>query len=198
LKHNINMKRSELIGPFATFLDEMDALFTTRSSEAHTLNRAETSLRGLLASALWLPAEYTQANPEKYQQLALYVDPQSRYSVVSFVWGPGQATPIHNHTVWGLVGVLDGAETCEEFTRDAAGTWRPSHAHPLPRGAIDRVSPSIGDVHRVSNAMAGQTTVSIHVYGGNIGRIARSVFDADGTVRPFVSGYSNSAPWVHA
>jgi 3-mercaptopropionate dioxygenase len=191
------MKRSELTGPFATFLDGMDALVATQSCEAHTLHHAETCLRDLLTSAPWLPAEYMRANSDKYLQLALYVDPQSRYSVVSFVWGPGQATPIHNHTVWGLVGVLDGAETCEEFTCDASGAWRPGHAHPLPRGAIDRVSPTIGDVHRVSNAMAGQTTVSIHVYGGDIGRIERSVFETDGTVRPFVSGYSNPTPWIH-
>jgi 3-mercaptopropionate dioxygenase len=191
------MKRSELTGPFATFLDGMDALVATQSSEAHTLHHAETRLHDLLTCAPWLPAEYMRANPDKYQQLALYVDPQSRYSVVSFVWGPGQATPIHNHTVWGLVGVLDGEETCEEFTCDASGAWRPSHAHPLPRGSIDRVSPTIGDVHRVSNAMAGQTTVSIHVYGGDIGRIERSVFETDGTVRPFVSGYSNPTPWIH-
>ena len=35
--------------------------------------------------------------------------------MVSFVWGPGQQSPIHNHTVWGLIGVLRGAELCEEF-----------------------------------------------------------------------------------
>ena len=192
------MKRTELKGTFAHFLNAMDATVIAPQTEASTLDNAERSLRKLLADGAWLPTEYKQANPDKYQQLALYVDPQARYSVVSFVWGPGQFTPIHNHTVWGLVGVLEGEERCEEFTRDADGSWQPSHAHPLPRGEIDRVSPTIGDVHKVSNALADRTTVSIHVYGGDIGRITRSVFERNGQVRPFTSGYSNAKPWVEA
>jgi 3-mercaptopropionate dioxygenase len=192
------MNRTELAGPFATFLNEMDAHVSARATEAQTLNNAEASLCALIAHAAWLPTEYTQADAAKYRQLALYIDPDQRYSVVSFVWGPGQSTPVHNHTVWGLVGVLEGAETCEEYICDANGRWQQSHTHPLACGEIDRVSPTIGDVHKVSNAMANQTTVSIHVYGADIGRVERSVFEADGSVRPFVSGYSNAAPWVRA
>ncbi len=192
------MNRTDLSGTFARFLNEMDATVAATTTEATTLDRAENNLRTLLADGAWLPDAYKQANPNNYQQLALYVDPRARYSVVSFVWGPGQSTPIHNHTVWGLVGVLEGEERCEEFNRDADGVWQHCHAHSLQRGEIDRVSPTMGDVHKVSNALADRTTVSIHVYGGDIGRIARSVFDPLRGVRPFVSGYSNSAPWVQA
>ena len=64
----------------------------------------------------------------------------------------------------------------------------------MPRGAIDRVSPSIGDVHVVSNA-SDAVAVSIHVYGANIGALRRHVFDpATGAARDFVSGYHNA--WV--
>ena len=54
------------------------------------------------------------------------------------------------------------------------------------------MSPRIGDVHRVSNVLADQVSISIHVYGGNIGAIHRSMLDADGVERPFVSGYSST------
>jgi len=37
------------------------------------------------------------------------------FLVGSFVWMPGQRTPVHDHTVWGLVGVMRGEETCEEY-----------------------------------------------------------------------------------
>jgi len=48
-----------------------------------------------------------------------------------FRLGPGHTTPVHDHTVWGLVGVLRGAEKCEEYERPAtagrcarpASTW---------------------------------------------------------------------------
>ena len=56
-----------------------------------------------------------------------------------------------------------------------------------------QVSPTIGDVHRVRNAYGDRVSISIHVYGGNIGRIRRHVFDeATGAVKEFVSGYSNT------
>ena len=56
-----------------------------------------------------------------------------------------------------------------------------------------RVSPTIGDVHRVQNAYDDRVSISIHVYGGGIGRIRRHVFDeSTGAVKEFVSGYSNA------
>lgn len=52
-----------------------------------------------LADSNWLDAEFRQAHPQFYQQYLLYLDPQERFSIVSFVWGAGQKTPIHNHEV---------------------------------------------------------------------------------------------------
>ncbi|MGB8971431.1 MAG: cysteine dioxygenase, partial [Pseudomonas capeferrum] len=34
--------------------------------------------------------------------------------------------------------------------------------------------------------------ISIHVYGANIGAVNRAVYLADGTEKPFISGYSNT------
>jgi predicted metal-dependent enzyme (double-stranded beta helix superfamily) len=47
-------------------------------------------------------------------------------------------------------------------------------------------------VHQVSNALADQVSISIHVYGANIGAVRRSVYHPDGRRVPFISGYSNS------
>lgn len=150
-------------------------------------------LAALVAHDDWLPAQFAQPHPERYQQYLLHCDPLERFSVLSFAWGPGQSTPPHDHTVWGMVGVLRGAELCEEFAHDAAGRLQPSGVHPLAPGAIDLVSPRIGDIHRVSNARAAEVSVSIHVYGANIGAVERHVYDpATGAARPFVSGYVNS------
>jgi predicted metal-dependent enzyme (double-stranded beta helix superfamily) len=60
------------------------------------------------------------------------------------------------------------------------------------RGSIEQVSPTIGDIHRVSNASLEEVSISIHVYGGNIGKIKRHAYDLKtGTATHFVSGYSN-------
>ena len=63
----------------------------------------------------------------------------------------------------------------------------------LRPGELDIVSPTRGDIHVVRNALADQVSISIHLYGGNIGRVARHVFVPDsGEVKNFVSGYSNA------
>ncbi|HCL3537404.1 TPA: 3-mercaptopropionate dioxygenase, partial [Pseudomonas aeruginosa] len=116
-----------------------------------------------------------------------------RFSVVSFVWGPGQITPVHDHRVWGLIGMLRGAEYSQPYAFDAGGRPHPSGARRrLEPGEVEALSPRIGDVHQVSNAFSDRTSISIHVYGANIGAVRRAVFSAEGEEKPFISGYSNS------
>jgi len=159
------------------------------ADEVRMLDDGEKLLRGLIAHDDWLPGEFAAPSRDSYRQYLLYCDPLERFSVASFVWMPGHRTPIHDHTVWGLVGVMRGEELCEEYSADlkAAGS------HPVRAGDVDRVSPRIGDIHVVSNAGA-QTAVSIHVYGANIGAVRRHTFDpATGRPREFISGYHNTA-----
>lgn len=163
------------------------------------LDEGSRLLASLVSTDDWLPDAFAVPSDESYRQYLLYCDPLERFSAVSFVWQPGQKTPVHDHTVWGLVGVMRGAELCQEYADAVAG--KPMHQtgeHLVNPGDVDRVSPRIGDIHVVSNVGA-RTAVSIHVYGGNIGAVRRHVFDAaSGAPREFISGYHNSVlpnPW---
>ncbi|NYT76016.1 cysteine dioxygenase [Alcaligenaceae bacterium] len=162
-------------------------------NEPQLLEQAVPLIAALVAKDDWLPADMAIPHPQYYQQQLLYGDPQDRFSLVSFVWGPGQTTPIHDHTVWGVIGMLRGAEVNEPFRLTGQGIEPDGAQHILQPGEVACVSPSIGDIHRVSNAYDDQVSISIHLYGGNIGRIQRSVYDADtGAQKAFVSGYSNA------
>jgi predicted metal-dependent enzyme (double-stranded beta helix superfamily)/rhodanese-related sulfurtransferase len=175
------------------FITQLDALLKSTNDEAEILASGKPLLAELVAQDDWLPTEYAQPNSERYQQFLLYADPDDRFSVVSFVWGPSQATPIHDHTVWGMIGMLRGAELCEPFAKDAQGKWKPCGKQSrLEAGDVEAVSPTIGDVHRVCNALADKASISIHVYGANIGKVSRHVFHEDGTIKDFISGYSNA------
>jgi predicted metal-dependent enzyme (double-stranded beta helix superfamily)/rhodanese-related sulfurtransferase len=175
------------------FVTQFSELMGRTPTEAVILERGQVLLEQLIAQDDWLADEFAAPNPERYQQYLLYADPNERFSVVSFVWGPGQATPIHDHTVWGLVGVMRGAELCQSFAKNAQGHWvASSEQMRLEAGRVEAVSPTIGDVHRVWNALADRPSISIHVYGANIGKVHRHVFHEDGTVKDFVSGYSNA------
>ncbi len=158
------------------------------------LQEAGRRMASLVGHDDWLPDAMAQPHPAHYQQHLLYGDPLDRFSVVSFVWGPGQFTPVHDHTVWGVIGMLRGAERDAPYERTPDGGIRPSGpARVLRPGDVACVAPGIGDIHAVSNAMDGEVSISIHLYGGNIGRIRRHVYDPEtGQSKPFVSGYSNA------
>jgi predicted metal-dependent enzyme (double-stranded beta helix superfamily) len=59
-------------------------------------------------------------------------------------------------------------------------------------GDIEAVSPTVGDWHRVSSALPDAVSVSIHVYGANIGAVRRHRLDEQGRVLDFVSGYDSA------
>lgn len=162
--------------------------------EPAMLAQARQLMGELVARDDWLPESLAQPHPEFYRQYLLHADPLGRFSIMSFVWGPGQQTPVHDHTVWGIIGMLRGAEFSQTYRATDSGALVPAgDEHRLLPGDLEVVSPTLGDVHRVRNAFSDQVSISIHMYGGNIGEIRRHVFDAgSGQAKPFVSGYSNA------
>ncbi|KWR91606.1 cysteine dioxygenase [Cupriavidus sp. IDO] len=187
------------LAPLREFITALSALLDQKPDEPRILEEGGALLARLVARDDWLPDAYAQPHPEYYQQVLLHCDSAERFSIVSFVWGPGQRTPIHDHTVWGLIGMLRGAEYSQPFALDAAGRPVPQgEGVRLEPGQVEAVSPTVGDVHRVHNAYDDRVSVSIHVYGANIGAVRRSVYAEDGTRKAFISGYSNQTlpnPW---
>ena len=162
------------------------------NAEDVVLEPARDLLAGLVAHDDWLPELFAASDPARYRQYLLYGDPLDRFTLVSFVWGPGQRTPVHDHLMWGLVGMLRGAEEAVPYTRlpDAAAltAGEPACLHP---GMVQAVSPHLGDIHTVANALPDRPSISIHLYGGNIGTVHRHGFDpTTGVATEFVSGYS--------
>lgn len=181
-----------MTAPLREFISSLSALLDQRPDEPRILKEGAALLAELVARDDWLPDTCAQPHPQHYQQILLHRDPAERFSIVSFVWGPGQRTPIHDHTVWGLIGMLRGAEYSQPYALDREG--RPQaqgEAVRLEPGQVEAVSPAIGDIHRVHNAYDDCVSISIHVYGADIGAVQRSVYAEDGTRKSFISGYSN-------
>ncbi len=180
-------------GKLLTFVKGMAQLLEVQPTEEVIFSKGKYLLEELVREDDWLPAEFCKTHPEYYQQYLLYADPLDRFSVVSFVWGPNQKTPVHNHTVWGMVGQLRGQERSANYYRQADGSLKPGQSSVCKPGEVATVSPNTHDIHVVANDLHDQASISIHVYGGNIGRIERAVFDpATGSEKLFVSGYANS------
>ena len=183
----------DTIAPLREFVVGMTNLVSHESVQANLITKGSELLKTLIQSDSWLPEFCTVPHPEFYQQYLLHADPLGRFSVVSFVWGPGQKTPIHDHCIWGLIGMLRGMEKGQRYKKLASGELAIDGPETVLRqGDIEAVGPDIGDIHVVSNAIPDKTSISIHVYGANIGAIKRHTYDpVTGNTKNFVSGYSS-------
>ena len=103
------------------FIQDLDALHREFADEPALLDAVAQRLATLVKKDDWLPEEYTLPHPHHYQQYLLHADSGQRFSIVSFVWGPGQSTPIHDHRVWGAIGMLRGAEENQRYRLDERG-----------------------------------------------------------------------------
>jgi predicted metal-dependent enzyme (double-stranded beta helix superfamily) len=176
------------------FIADMTALVDGASDRGKSTlaEKGSRLLADLVKHDDWLPEFMAQCPPHGYAQNLLWCDPFERFSVVSFVWAPRARTPIHDHQVWGLVGMMRGSESSQRFERDATtGALNRGECAALAPGEVEVLLPARGDIHQVSNTLSDSGSLSIHVYGGNIGAVRRYTFDDSGKPELFVSGYSN-------
>jgi predicted metal-dependent enzyme (double-stranded beta helix superfamily) len=128
----------------------------------------------LLAPALPDPAllepRHREPAEDRYRQHVVHVHPRGRYSIVALVWKPGQATPIHDHRCWCVVGVWQGSEreTTYDVHADRHGLHLVQRTTAVTRpGDVSVLVPPDEDVHHVANAGEG-LAISLHVYGDDI------------------------------
>ncbi|MFC0530274.1 cysteine dioxygenase family protein [Phytohabitans kaempferiae] len=134
------------------------------------------ALRAYLPTRDVLTPAQLAGDPDSYTQHILHVEPDGLFSIVALVWLPGQATPIHDHLCWCVVGVVEGVESEVRYRL----TERDGRACLVEDGVVENPSGSVcgfappGDIHRVRNVGTG-TAVSIHVYGADISRVGTSI-----------------------
>jgi len=180
------------IFPLRDFVTGLTGLYERGLSATAIQHEGSGLLRQLVSRDDWLPEPFTRPHPDRYSQYLLHCDPMERFSVVSFVWGAGQKTPLHDHRVWGLIGMLRGRESETQFVRDAGGRFHATETTFLEPGQVAFLTPGVNDYHLVANALSDQTSISIHVYGDNIGGVSRATYDMQtGAEKNFISGYSN-------
>jgi predicted metal-dependent enzyme (double-stranded beta helix superfamily) len=183
---------------FAQFINDVDAVVRCEAKPQVLVQQVRPLLQHLLAQRDWLDSRHRcPVSGKPYTQYLLHTPADEAWSVVAFVWPCGSTTPIHDHCTWGVIGVYQGQES-ETPYRIVDGSIAAGQARVAAQGATVMTPGEVGcvippyDIHRVANN-GEEVAVSIHVYGANIGKQARHVFDpSTGAVRDFVSGYDNA------
>jgi predicted metal-dependent enzyme (double-stranded beta helix superfamily) len=155
----------------------LDALVARSDDPTVIAARAAMLLRPTLADPGLLEQRHCQPAADSYRQHVVHVHPAGRYSIVALVWKPAQATPIHDHRCWCVVGVWRGLERETGYDLHAEG----ASSHLVPRGAADSAPGDVSvlvpperDIHRVEN-VGSTLAISVHVYGADISVLGSSI-----------------------
>lgn len=176
--------------PLDEFIRDLEAVVAAEPDQWKIVAQVEPLVQRLVTSddLGWLKPEYRKPPEGKtgvaagYGQYCLYRR-GTELSVIAFCWGAGKGTPIHDHLSWGVLGFIDGAEMETRYKRVDDGSSE-SHAkleqvgvHYTEKGRTSHVVTPSRDVHKVENP--GDTpSISIHVYGCDMGRQRRRRYDA--------------------
>lgn len=155
----------------AAFIGDVETLVARETQPERVARGVQARVPKLLSDPGWLAPEYRQPDPIHYRCHVVAVAPSRRFSVLSLVWLPGQATLIHDHIAWCAVGVLQGLEREQRYNlRQAPDGSRhlvPLEVTELPAGHCSILVPPEENIHQVRNA--GDTlAISIHVYGADL------------------------------
>lgn len=120
---------------------------------------------------------------DHYARRELYVSEEHGYCVIAMTWGPGQGTPIHDHSgMWCVEGVWYGAL---EITPYELTDRRDNRFRFESRGTMIAGAGSAGSLippheyHTIQNPSDRDVAVSLHVYSGPM--TSCSVFQPAGT-----------------
>ncbi len=153
-------------------IDRLNAAVEEPTPDAVT-RRVKADLEHLLGrGALALPDRFKSPRPDCYARRLLYQDPANRFTVVVMTWGPGQGTPVHDHGgLWCVEGVVGGQMQVTQYDVRPEGDWfrvtPVGAALTAGVGTAGRLIPPT-DYHVLANAQPDATSITLHVYGGNL------------------------------
>ena len=124
-------------------------------------------LTGLVLDEEFLKSQWQSIDPNDIQ---IYRHPEKLFTVRAFIWEPNVMYPIHDHGSWGIVGAHINQIRERKFARIDNGQVL-GHAeikeiadNTLSPGGVTYVLPMNEGIHQMQ-ALDGQTSVTIHVYG---------------------------------
>ena len=176
----------------AAFTRDLDRIVEDSALDyASLVRRAQPLLEQMLLDMSWLEAPYTEPRGTGSVQYLIHRHPRDLYTITATVFPVGYCTSVHDHTVWGLIGVWRGEEREERFTRVDDGsqadrvTLRAAGTVVNTPGSVTWLLPPDQEIHRIRN-LSPFPSLSIHVYGGDLNGKPRHQFDLDtGVVRAF-------------
>lgn len=148
--------------------------------------RVKADLTRLIrARRLDLPETFRRTRSEGYARRLLYRSEAFGYTAVVMTWAAGQRTPLHDHAgIWCVEGVVEGTMEVTRFDLVGEHDGRFRFAE---KGCVTASVGSAGclippfEYHVLANALPQATSITLHVYGGEMDHCHIFELRADGT-----------------
>ena len=188
---------SAALDTFTNTLDRIVRKHTNGTVDgASIVAEAKPHFAELLSDMSWLDPKFCEPVEGGIANYMLAKAVDDSWTVVSTVWWPDYGTPVHDHLIWGLVGVWKGMELERRYHRVDDGS-RPNHAEMREIGIaynrpgdISGLVPPDDDYHLIHN-VTETPSYSIHIYGGSLDGVLRHSYDlTTGEIKDFRSRYN--------
>ena len=172
------------------FINELEGIVAAERDQWRIVAAVEPLVKQLIANPdhSYIKDKYRRPPEGKtgvaagYGQYCLYRR-GTALSVIAFCWGPGKGTPIHDHLAWGVLGFYDGLEKETRYKRlddgkdETRAQLKEVGVHFTKTGETSHLTSPQRDVHKVENP-GDIPSVSIHIYGCDMGTQRRRRYDA--------------------
>ena len=170
------------------YVASIEGVLARRPANKIIIREVSAATKQLCASDRWLEERHRVGNPDRYTRHLLHRDPQNRFVELALVWMPGQMTPIHDHSCWGVMGLIQNSleEVCYDRLDDGKradyAEIEQSRGTDVGQGGVAYLLPPYEEIHRIGNT-SDKPTISLHVYGRDLDEV--NVFDpVSGKVSP--------------
>lgn len=161
-----------LASPVAALTQELDGAVRDTVPGRVRVDAVADALAHHVTCPDLVPPEQRFGDPAGYRSHVLHVADDGAFSLVALMWLPGQATPIHDHLSWCVVGIHRGEEHETRYRLEGDRLVVEGIATAGP-GTVTGLLPP-GDIHRVTNTSA-DLSISLHVYGLDLTRRGSSI-----------------------
>ena len=165
-------------------IDRLDA--SVGLGEVHAVtSHVKTALCDLIrANNLEIPERFMRPRQDHYARRLLFRNDVLGYTAVVMTWGPGQTTCLHDHAgMWCVEGVVAGQMNVTRFdlVETVGDRFRFTRVEEVKAGvgSSGALIPPY-EYHVLGNALPDETSVTLHIYGGEMSHC--SIFEprADG------------------
>lgn len=164
---------SSASGAIAELMHKLDSAIELGQVERIT-DRVKQELERFSQGGLALPERFRQARRDSYARRLLHRAPADAYTVVVMAWGPQQHTELHDHAgIWCVECVLEGELDVLQYDLvEQQGDRCRFVERKKVRAGVGNAGCLIPpfEYHVLGNALDNATTVTLHVYGGEMDR----------------------------